>query len=427
MVIDVAKIVGKGYREFWEAKERYVALKGGRGSKKSTTAALKIIYMMMYYYHTHGLKPSTLVVRRFYNTHGKSTFNQLLWAINQLGVRDRWHATRSPLQLLYKPSGQTIIFRGMDDPQSITSITVEEGHLCWCWWEEAYQISNEEDFNKVDLSIRGAVPAPLFKQHIFTMNPWSENTWLKKRFFDKVGMDGRNKKEDIFAITRNYDCNEFLDDADLLVFERMRINSPKRYAIEGLGQWGIAEGLIYTNVVEQDFDIQYILERRNSKGQKIYKPYHGVDFGYSNDPTAYIGVAVDQKDMKILIFDEFGRTGMTNQDIYDEFERRELLNTLITADTEPRTINELQILGVNRIRPAKKGQDSINAGIQKLQDYQIIVHPRCSETMIELVNYTWAVDKETGKFINKPVDEYNHWMDAFRYGTESISRGNFEW
>ena len=180
-------VIGKGYKTFWNFKGRYRILRGSRGSKKSTTAAMWYIYNMMKYWHEAGLKPHTLVVRRYYNTHRDSTFAQLKWAINRLGVKHKWKVTKTPLELTYKPSGQKILFRGLDDPQSITSITVEEGNLCWAWWEEAFQCTSEDDFNKVDLSIRGELPEGLFKQHTLTFNPWSDKIWIKKRFFDKVG------------------------------------------------------------------------------------------------------------------------------------------------------------------------------------------------------------------------------------------------
>ena len=102
------------------------------------------------------------------------------WAIRQLGVANLWKISKSPLEMTFVPSGQKILFRGLNDPMSITSITVSEGHLCWTWWEEFFLDQNEDDFNKVDMSIRGQLPEPLFKQHTCIMNPWSEKSWIKK-------------------------------------------------------------------------------------------------------------------------------------------------------------------------------------------------------------------------------------------------------
>ena len=149
MNIDLQNIVGKNYNKFWHSKKRYVVCKGSRGSKKSTTTALKYPYLMMYYFHNYNLKPNLLVIRRYMNTNWNSTRAQLIWAINQLGVSHLWKIPKGEHTLTYKPSGQQILFRGFDDPQSITSITVADGNLCWVWIEEAFQITSEEDFNKL--------------------------------------------------------------------------------------------------------------------------------------------------------------------------------------------------------------------------------------------------------------------------------------
>lgn len=420
MDINLKEVIGKGYATFWNFKGRYRCCKGSRASKKSTTTSLWYIYNMMKYYHQYGLKPNVMVVRRYFNTHRDSTFKQLKWAISRLGVDNLWKATVNPLEITYLPSGQKIIFRGMDDAQSITSVTSEDGYLCWVWWEEAYQCNNEEEFNKVDLSIRGQLPYPLFKQHTFTFNPWSDSTWIKPRFFDKA--DGVN----ILAMTTNYMCNEFLGDDDLALFEDMRISNPRRYEIEGLGNWGIAEGLIYNNWEELDFDVADLKNMKYINGIPKYLDLRGLDFGFANDPTAFICLLANEKDREIFIYDEIYRVKLTNQQIYDNIRYKGYDKDLIVADNEDaRTINELRILGLPRIRKAKKGRDSVIAGIQKLQDFKIYVHPTCMNAQIELNNYVWDKDKETGKALNKPVDEYNHLMDAMRYATERLNGRTF--
>lgn len=423
------ELIGKGYKQFWEFTGRYRVAKGGRGSKKSTTASFWFPYMMMKFFHLFDCKPNTLVIRRYYNTHRDSTFAQLKWAINRMGVSHLWKATKSPLELTYLPSGQRIIFRGLDDPQSITSITVEDGYLCWVWWEEAFQCTNEDDFNKVDMSIRGEVPYPLFKQHTLTFNPWSEKIWIKSRFFDKVNpRTGLSPEKDILAITKNYDCNEFLGDDDILIFERMKRDNPRRYSIEGLGEWGIAEGLVYENWQEMEFDAERMKRAVDEHDNPRFRQMHGLDFGYTNDPTAFIALLADEKKKHIYIYDEVYRTHMKNQDIYDTLKYKGFDNARICADSEdPKSIDELKDLGLNRIYGAKKGKGSVKAGIQKLQDYKIFVHPRCVNTIVELSNYIWAPDKDTGKPTTDPADEYNHLMDALRYATEQLNSFNFSW
>lgn len=170
-IISLKNLIGKGYKKFWEYRGRYLAVKGGRASKKSTTTSFKIPYKMMEWYHNYGFTANALVVRRFYNTHKDSTFAQLRWAINRMGVAHLWKVTQSPLQLTYIPSGGKILFRGFDDADSITSITVEKGAMCFCWIEECYQITSEDDFNKLDMSLRGELPEGVYRQFIMTMNP----------------------------------------------------------------------------------------------------------------------------------------------------------------------------------------------------------------------------------------------------------------
>ena len=404
MKINLPDIVGKGYATYWNYKGRYRVVKGGRGSKKSTTTALWIIYNMMKY-----PLANTLVIRRVFNTHKDSTYTQLKWASNILKVSHLWKFSKSPLEATYIPTGQKILFRGLDDPMSITSITVEHGHLCWCWFEEAFQVMNEDDFNKVDMSIRGELPKGYFKQITLSFNPWSEKHWLKKRFFDA-------EDEDVLAITTNYACNEFLGEDDKKLFEKMKINNPRRYNIEGLGNWGIAEGLIYNNFEELDFDIEEIKKRKNIKSA------FGLDFGYTNDPTAFICLLVDLDNMEIFIFDEHYQKAMSNKMIVDMIKYKGYAKERIIGDSsEPKSIDDIKKQGIYRIKGARKGKDSILNGIQYIQDFKIYVHPKCENTLIELSNYVW--DTKDGNAINKPIDDYNHLMDALRYSLEDIRLG----
>jgi len=402
--INLPKIIGKGYATYWNYKGRYKVVKGGRGSKKSTTTALWIIYNMMKY-----PLANTLIIRRVFNTHKDSTYTQLKWASNTLGVSHLWKFSKSPLEATYLPTGQKILFRGLDDPMSITSITVEHGHLCWCWFEEAFQIMNEDDFNKVDMSIRGELPKGYFKQIMVSFNPWSEKHWLKKRFFDVVD-------DDILAITTNYTCNEFLGEDDKKLFEKMKLNNPRRYNIEGLGNWGIAEGLVYSNFEELEFNIEEIKKRRNIKSA------FGLDFGYTNDETAFICSLVDLDNNEIFIFDEHYQKAMSNKDIANMIKYKGYSKEKIVGDSsEPKSIDDIKRQGIYRIKGAKKGKDSILNGIQFIQDFKIYVHPKCENTIVELSNYVW--DTKEGNVINKPIDDYNHLMDALRYSLEDVRLG----
>lgn len=194
-----------------------------------------------------------LVIRKTFRTLKDSCFTELKWAATRLKVSHLWHFTLQPLEATYKPTGQKIYFRGLDDPLKVTSITVEVGYLCWLWLEEAYEVMSESDFDILDESIRGEVSENLWKQATITFNPWNERHWLKSRFFDSI-------HDDVFALTTNYTCNEWLDDADKRLFEDMKRRNPRRYQVAALGNWGIVEGLVYENWKEKSFTLEDLPE-----------------------------------------------------------------------------------------------------------------------------------------------------------------------
>ena len=398
-------VVGKGYKEFWNFKGRYRVCKGSRASKKSKTTALWYIYNIMKYKGAN-----LLVVRKTYRTLKDSCYTELKWAIHRLGVDEFFSCTQSPLEITYLPTGQKIYFRGLDDPLKVTSITVDVGSLCWLWIEEAYEINSEADFDMLNESIRGEVQGDLFKQITLTFNPWNDRHWLKARFFD-------NPDSDTLAITTNYTCNEWLDKADLQVFETMKEKNPRRYQVAGLGNWGIVEGLVYENWKEQEFNLDDV---KTSATTAVF----GLDFGYTNDPTALFCGILDVKAKKLWVFDEMYQKALSNRDIYDNISQMGFAKEQIIADcAEPKSIDELKYYGLRRIQGAKKGKDSINNGIQWIQELEIIVHPRCVNFLTEISNYQWDSDK-FGNKVNKPIDCFNHLMDAMRYALEKYITGN---
>jgi len=404
--ISLKKVVGKKYNKFWHFKGRYRVVKGSRASKKSKTTALNFITRMMEYPDAN-----LLVVRKTFRTLKDSCFTELKWAISRLGVQDYWKITESPLEMTYIPTGQTIYFRGLDDPLKVTSITVDIGSLCWMWIEEAYEILNEADFDILDESIRGQVVEGLFKQITLTFNPWNEHHWIKKRFFDA------EPDVDILAMTTNYMCNEFLDAADKKVFETMKKNNPRRYRVAGLGDWGIVEGLVFENWEEKAFNLDDIKKIAGIKSG------FGLDFGYTNDPSALWCGMVDLKAKVIYVFDEMYKNGMSNEAIHNEVTEMGYRKERIRADSaEPKSIDRLRELGMSNIKAARKGKDSVNNGIDYIQDFKIIVHPRCVNFLTEISNYTWDKDK-FGKKTNKPIDDFNHILDAMRYGMEEFIKG----
>ena len=400
--VSLQEVVGKGYAEFWNSKRTYVATKGGRASKKSKTAALWHITSIMKYPLSN-----VLVVRKVERTLRDSCYSDLLWAIERLGVSSYWKCTTSPLEMTYVPTGQKIIFRGLDSPFKITSISVPHGVLNFLWIEECYEITKESDFDILDESIRGVLPDGYFKRITLTFNPWSERHWLKSRFFD-------NPSDNVLALTTTYLCNEWLSETDCRLFEDMRKRNPRRYNVAGLGNWGVVDGLVYERWREAAFTIEQLPE----DAQTVC----GLDFGYTNDPTAFMCGFLSLSERRLYVWDEFYKKGLSNRALCEEVTRMGYSKERIIADSaEPKSIDELRYLGL-RVSGARKGKGSINAGIQWIQDLEIVIHPRCVAFMTEISSYSWEKDK-FNQTTNIPEDDNCHLMDAMRYALEAWITG----
>lgn len=273
--------IGRGYGEVWRTRKRYVVIKGSRRSKKSKTIAQKIIYQLIKYPQSHAL-----VVRRYLNTLHDSCFTELRWAIHNLGVDQWFRVKESPMEITYLPTGQKIYFRGMDDALKITSITVEFGALCWLWIEEAYELEDEEEFNRLEESLLGDTPDGHYKQITLTFNPWSESTWIKARFFDR-------ESPDVLAVTTTYQCNEWLSPEDRAMFEDMRIHRPERYRVSGLGEWGV-DGAVYFEEFEPT--VHVIPPFAVPEHWRIVR---SLDYGL--DALACLYIAIDPQDVAYVI------------------------------------------------------------------------------------------------------------------------------
>lgn len=400
--ISLRKTIGKGYNRFYHTKEFYRVVKGSRGSKKSKTTALVYIHDILKYEWAN-----LLVIRRFSNTNKQSTYTDFKWAAAKLGVYNLFKFNDSLPEITVKKTGQKILFRGLDDELKITSIGVEVGMLCWAWFEEAYQIESEEKFDTVVESIRGLYDDENFyKQVTVTFNPWSETHWLKRYFFDD-----KTKKKLVFNDTTTFRDNEWLDEQDRQRYLDLYETNPRRARVVCDGDWGITEGLVFENSKVVDFNIE-------KKIKEIGLTVHGMDFGFSHDPTTLPSAVYDEKNKELWIYDELYKTGLLTDDIVKEISDRDLLKAEIIADSaSPMIIAELKSKGVRRITAARKGKDSIQAGITFMQGLKIYIHPSCTNTIEEFNTYCYSKDKE-GNWLNKPEDKNNHIIDAIRYALE---------
>ena len=244
------------------------------------------------------------------------------------------------------------------------------------------------------------------KQIIMAFNPISKNHWL-------YNFCEENPPENFLYIHSTYKDNPFLDAENVRILEEMKTRNPQKYRVYGEGQWGVdAEGLVFQNWRTEIFDNAEI------KGQLMV----GLDFGFVSDISAIVASLLDEENKRIYIFKEYGATNKTNADLIRIITELGFSKSVIVADcAEHKSIAEIKSGGINKIRACKKGQDSIIHGIQKLQNYEIMIHPDCAGVITEFENYLWQKDKNTGLYLNKPIDDFNHYIDALRYSLQCVN------
>ena len=376
---------------------RYEIVWGGAGSGKSHMVARKILYRLLKESH---VKHNFLVIRKVDRTIKRSVFALVKNIISMWGLLDEFDINLTDKTMVYKPTGSQIMFSGLDDVEKLKSI---EG-VTSIWCEEATEL-NQEDFEQLDLRLRGNTGA--LKQITLTFNPISEQHWIKKVFFDDP-IDG------VFTLKTTFLDNSFIDDEYKMVMENKKKTNLRYYNIYALGNWGVADGLIFNNVTSR------LIKQDEVQGLEYVQ---GLDFGYTNDPSAFNQTYIDMKNKKIFVYDGFYRKGMPNAEIAQEIKNMQGHRHLTTADSsEPKSIDYIKTKGVN-IRGAMKGPGSISTGIDFLLEFEIIVNAHLVEFMVEFSNYCWGTDKD-GKATNKPADDFNHFIDGLRYACEHHTRNN---
>lgn len=307
-----------------------------------------------------------------------------------------WNKTDNRVTL---PNGAVFLFKGMDNSEKIKSIKGISDVVM----EEASEFVMN-DYTQLTLRLREK--KHLNKQIFLMFNPVSKLNWVYKYFFT-----GEPHKNTLIQQS-SYKDNKFLDEMTRQNLEDLASRNPAYYKIYALGEFATLDKLVFPTHTERLISPDEV---------KHLPSYFGLDFGYINDPSALIHAKIDTRNKQLYIVDEYVKTGMLNDEIANVIKQLGYAKERITADSaEKKSIAEIKRKGIERIKPAMKGADSIMSGIQFISQFDIIVDERCTKTIEELNNYTWKKDKNTDEYYNEPVDTYNHSIDALRYSVEEL-------
>lgn len=375
-------------------KNRFNVFFGGAGSGKSHFVFAKMVFKYLKYPNR-----KCLVVRKVNNTLKDSCFALVKSILSDWQLYEQCKVNKTDLTIEL-PNGSHFIFKGMDDPEKIKSITNIDDIVV----EECTEV-DEFDFDQLSLRLRSRNP---YNQIHCMFNPVSKENWVYKRWF-KEGAT-YNKATTVILHT-TYKDNKFLPKEYIENLLDMERTNPAYFRIYALGEFATLDKLIYTNWKVKTFDYKEIL-----RTFKDSKAIFSLDFGFTNDPTAFVCSILDEINKKIWIFDGFEEKGLLNDEIAKNIIEMGYRKEVITCDSaEPKSIEELKRNGLDRVRGAVKGKDSIINGINLLQQYEIVILPSLNWIIEEFKNYTWRKGKD-GEYINVPIDKYNHSLDSLRYG-----------
>lgn len=376
-------------------------LHGGRGSCKSSFVGVEIPLGMMRDADA-GELTNAVVFRRYGNNLRESVYEQILWALDRLGVAALWYAGVSPIQMVYRPTGQRILFRGLDDPTKVKSIKVSKGWIKYVWYEETSEIEGMEKIRSVNQSVlRGGADFRVF----YTYNPPRAAASWVNREAELSRPDRLVHHSTYLDVPRAWLGETFLAEA-----EHLRTANPERYAHEYLGEVTGTGGEVFTNVTLREITAEEIARFDNLRG--------GLDWGYAADPLHYTRCHYDKTRRRLFIFDEIHRVRLSNRAAAAMVLQRCGRETITCDSAEPKSIDEVKGYGL-RVRGARKGPDSVEYGVKFLQDMEeIIIDPaRCPETAREFTAYELDRDREGGFKAGYP-DHDNHSIDAVRYALE---------
>lgn len=373
---------------------RYNIYYGGRGSGKTHFVISKLLIK--------GLKEKRMILlmRKTATSLKYSVWKELNEAVDRFGLRRYFDFHVSDYSATCKITGTVFKCLGLDEAEKIKGFS----NVSDCLLEEATEF-NETDFDLIDGTIR-SIDYNLPLQAYLLFNPIAKTNWVYKRWGFDTGIVPHNT----FILKTTYLDNPYLSQDYIARMENMRLTNPTRWEVEALGKFVSLDKLIFHNWIVEQFDNAAI------KGELLV----GLDFGFINDISALTASLLDEENKKLYIFKEWGDTGKTNEELAAIISSLGFSKSVIVADSaEQKSIEEIKRKGISRIKPCSKGKDSIIHGIQKLQNYQIIIHPDCVGVITEFENYSWEKNKD-GEYVNKPIDKFNHYIDSLRYSLQCV-------
>lgn len=415
------------FQDVMEHKYTNYIFPGGRGSTKSSFIGGRAVPLLL----IANPNCHAAIFRKIGNTLKTSVYAQIQWGILDMGLQDYFTFHVNPLEIIYNPTGQKIVFLGLDDPGKVKSIKLPFGYIGITWWEELDQFGGEAEIRKaMQSTMRGG---QLYWNFMSYNPPISVNNWANEYTEDCE----RNRKKDTLVIRTTYKDvpREWLGEAFIEEAEYLQQTNPRAYENEYMGIPVGTGGNVFDNVEHMDMPDSFIATFDNI--------YNGLDWGFANDPNAYVKLYLDTTRSDLYIYGQHRATHESNRELYEKLYEEPALkkrvfkiidgqevteyvdvpfmdkNDLITADSaEPKSISDFRAYGCF-MRPAEKGPDSVRYGIKWLQSLRHIYIDkyRCPDVYDEFVQYEFDRDRE-GHIISAFPDRDNHFIDATRYATE---------
>lgn len=397
--INLSETIGKPFfqvhNDIKEGNHTHYWFAGGRGSLKSSFASIEIVLGI-----NADINANAICYRKVADTLRNSVYEQIAWAIKMLGQQDLWRGTFQPLEFTYKPTGQKILFKGLDKAKKSKSIKISKGYFKILWFEELDEFEGMDEIRSVRQSVlRGGDKFITF----MTYNPpKSLNNW--------VNQEDLNEREDTYKHRSTYlDVpQEWLGKEFITEAEETKKTNQKKYEHEYMGVAIGNGGKVFDNITVRPIT--------NEEIEEFDKVKQGLDLGFAADPCAYVKVHYERHSKRLFIYDELYQWALSNTNLAIALKKKNPLNKYIRTDVDPRTINDLNGKGVNLIQ-AKKGEDSIDIGVHYLsvEILEIVIDPkRCPNTAKEFTSYELEQDKN-GNFKSCYPDKDNHAIDATRY------------